>query len=298
MTGTEQRPKKVVLVTGASAGIGAAVAREAARRGYRLALTARRGDRLERLAEQLMSADNGGEVLVLPAALDDPDSLERLVADTLARFGRLDVVVNNAGFGLPTLFADADPDEIRRQLEVNLVAPLVLTRYALPALIESRGVIVNVGSAITCVPNPALGAYGTTKAGLGYWSYALRRELKSKGVRVCLVEPGPVKTEFFDAIMGRVDRPDGYHPMLDAPSPWMSARVEDVACRIVNLFERPKRRLSVLKRVVWPFRLIGGLFQVWPALGDAAVTSILGHYEHRQTRRNRSGSLSNAAPGE
>jgi short-subunit dehydrogenase len=298
MTGTEQRPKKVVLVTGASAGLGAAVAREAARRAYRLALTARRGDRLERLADQLMSPENGSEALVLPAALDDPEALERLVADTLSRFGRLDVLVNNAGFGLPTLFADADPDEIRRQLEVNLVAPVILTRYALPALIESRGVIVNIGSAITCVPNPALGAYGATKAGLGYWSYALRRELKSKGVRVCLVEPGPVKTEFFDAIMGRVDRPEGYHPMLDAPSPWMSARVEDVACRIVNLFERPKRRLSVLKRVVWPFRLIGGLFQVWPALGDAAVTSILSHYEHRQTRPVRSGSLSNAAPGE
>jgi short-subunit dehydrogenase len=298
MTGTGESPKKVVLVTGASAGLGAAVAREAGRRGYRLALTARRGDRLERLADQLTSPENGGEALVLPAALDDPDTLERLVADTLARFGRLDVLVNNAGLGLPTLFADADPDEIRRQLEVNLVAPLILTRYAVPALIESRGVIVNIGSAITCVPNPALGAYGATKAGLGYWSYALRRELMSKGVRVCLVEPGPVKTEFFDAIMGLVDRPEGYHPMLDAPSPWMSAKVDDVACRIVNLFERPKRRLSVLKRVVWPFRLIGGLFQAWPALGDAAVTSILGHYEHRLTRRIRSGSLSNAAPGE
>ena len=285
MTPDEAR-KKIVLITGASAGIGAAVAREAARHGYFLVLTARRADRLERLAEGFEEA--GVATLVIPAALDDPGTPERLVAETVARFGGLDVVINNAGIGLPNLFAESDPDLIRRQLDVNFVAPLLLTRHALPYLIERRGVIINVGSAITSLPNPALGAYGATKAALAYWSSALRRELSHKGVSVCLVEPGPVKTDFFEALTGLSER---WHPMLDAPAGWMSADVVDVARRIVRLIERPRRRLSVPKRVVWPWRLLGGLFQVLPGLGDFAVSAVVRHYDGvdpRTTARSRS----------
>ncbi len=280
--------RKVVLVTGASAGIGAAVARELARRGYDLSLTARRADRLESLAAGLRPL--GVDALVIPADLDDPAAPGRVVDATVAHFGRLDVLINNAGFGLPTLFADADPDAIRRQLEVNFVAPLMLARRALPHLIERRGTIINVGSAITSVANSGLGAYGATKAGLAYWNDALRRELRHKGVKVCLVEPGPVKTEFFDALSALAPSGGEYNPMLDAPRPWMSARVEDVARRVVRLIERPRRRLSVLRRVVWPFRIVGGLFQVWPALGDLALSSIARHFDRkgdlsRSTRR-------------
>jgi short-subunit dehydrogenase len=277
--------RKVVLVTGASAGIGVAVAREAARRGYHLVLTARRGDRLEGLAAEIRASGSGSEVVTVAADLDDPETPERLVAEALGRFGRLDVLINNAGFGLPTLFADADPDELRRQLVVNLVAPMLLTRLALPALIERKGMVINIGSAITALPNPALGAYGATKAALAYWSTALRRELRHQGVKVCLVEPGPVKTEFFDALIGLAPRPGGYHPMLDAPAPWMSARVDVVARRVVALIERPRRRLSVLRRVVWPWRLAGGLFALWPALGDLGVSSILRYHEAKGPRR-------------
>jgi short-subunit dehydrogenase len=268
---------KVVLITGASAGIGQAVAREAARKGYHLALTARRAGRLERLARECESL--GVEAQAIPAALDDPEAPARVVDEALARFGRLDALINNAGFGLPSLFAASEPAELRRQLEVNLVAPLLLARFALPALRETRGVIVNVGSAITSLANPALGAYGATKAGLAYWSSALRRELRHQGVQVCLIEPGPVKTEFFDAFTRLGPDPGTYHAMLDAPAPWMSAPVEDVARRVVRLIERPRRRLSVRRRFVWPWRLLGGLFQVFPGLGDLAVSSVVRYYE-------------------
>ncbi len=278
--------KKVVLITGASAGIGAAVAREAARFGYTLALTARRADRLDRLAEEFEV--QGVATLVIPAALDDPGSPERIVAETLDRFGGLDVVINNAGMGLPNLFTGSDPELIRRQLEVNLVAPMLLTRFALPTLIERQGTIINVGSAITSLPNPALGAYGATKAGMAYWSSALRRELRHVGVSVCLVEPGPVKTEFFEALAGLSET---WHPMLDAPGDWMSADVHDVARRIVRLIEKPRRRLSVRKRFVWPWRLLGILFQIFPGLGDLAVSSVVRHFDGvdpRTTVRPRS----------
>src|SRR5262249_20294602 len=144
-----------------------------------------------------------------------------------------------------------------------------------------RGTIINVGSAITCVANTGLGAYGATKAGLAYWNDALRRELMHKGVKVCLVEPGPVQTEFFQALMTLAPPGGEYNTLLDAPAPWMSARVEDVAQRIAGLIERPRRRLSVLRRVVWPFRLLGALFQLCPPLGDLGLSIMSQHFERR-----------------
>jgi short-subunit dehydrogenase len=283
---------KVVLVTGASAGIGAALGHELARRGYHLILTARRTHRLEQLADELRPL--GVDVVTVPADLGDPAAAERLVSEAQTRFGGLDVLINNAGFGLPTLFADAEPEDLRRQLEINLVAPLLLTRAALPLLLERRGTIINIGSAITCVANSGLGAYGATKAGLAYWNNALRRELRHKGVKVCLVEPGPVKTEFF-AALSQLAPPGGrYNPLLDAPMPWMSARVEEVAFRIAQLIERPRRRLSVLRRVVWPFRVLGVLFQICPPLGDLALSSMTRHFD-RLGDLSRSASTVNEA---
>jgi short-subunit dehydrogenase len=267
------KPRKTILITGASSGIGAAVAREFARSGHNLAITARRGDRLEQLAIELEGS--GSEVLVLPASLEDTDAPERLIAATVARFDRLDVLVNNAGFGIPALFGDSDPLEIRRQFEVNLVAPILLARWAIPHLIESRGLVINVGSAITAVPNPIFGVYGTTKAALAWWNDALRRELLRRGVRVCLVEPGPVETEFFDALQDQVPGASGR--ILDPPPRILHTTSEEAARRIARLIDRPRRRLSVLRRVVWPFRMIGLLFRIWPWLGDLAIAP-MPHY--------------------
>jgi short-subunit dehydrogenase len=269
---------KVVVVTGASSGIGAAVAREAARRGHHLVLTARRADRLESLARELRAG--GTNVLVIPTDLGDPDAPHRLVEGTLKDFGGIDVLINNAGIGLPKLFAEADADAMRYQILVNLAAPIVLTRLALPSLLERKGIVINVGSAITSVANAALGAYGATKAGLGYWNDALRRELMHRGLKVCLVEPGPVKTEFFGA-MG-IHGPQGtgiYNPLHDPPPDILSADVDDAARRIVRLIDHPRRRISVLRRVVWPHRLVGALFQFVPWLGDLGLNKMVIHHE-------------------
>ena len=266
------KPRKTILITGASSGIGAAVAREFARSGHNLAITARRLDRLERLATELESS--GSEVLVLPASLEDPDAPERLIAATVARFDRLDVLINNAGYGIPSLFGGSDPLEIRRQLEVNLVAPMLLARWAIPHLIESGGTVINVGSAITAVPNPIFGVYGTTKAALAWWNDALRRELLRRGVRVCLVEPGPIETEFFVAL--RDQDPGASGPILDPPPMILHTNSQEAARRIARLIDRPRRRLSVLRRVVWPFRMIGVLFRLWPWLGDHAIAPMPG----------------------
>ncbi|QEH37063.1 putative oxidoreductase [Aquisphaera giovannonii] len=269
-------PSRVAVITGASSGLGAAIARELATTGRvsAIALVARRRDRMEGLASELTASRRGRpvEVEIIEADLAFDGAPAEVAGRAIARFGGVDLLVNNAGLGLPTLFADAEPDQIRRQLAVNLGAPLLLTRHLLPSLVPRQGTIINIGSAITCVANSGLGAYGATKAALAYWNDALRRELGSLGVTVCLVEPGPIRTEF-SAAFGRLTRPgDRPHPVVTTPQGWMMADEADVARRVVRLVDRPRRRLSVLRRMVWPFRVMGAAFRAFPALGDLAVS--------------------------
>jgi short-subunit dehydrogenase len=264
------------MITGASAGLGKELASELARQKLAgaLVLTARRLDRLEELARELKERQPELPILTLAADLADPSAPARLVEEMIRHFGGLDILVNNAGLGLPTLFENAEPEQLIRQLSVNLTAPLLLTRLCLPSLVERKGMIINIGSAITCVANSALGAYGATKAGLAYWNDALRRELAKKGVRVCLVEPGPVKTEFMDALTSLVPAGGQTHPILDNAAPWMSASAPEVARRIARLIKHPRRRLSVPKRFVWPFRTLGFLVRLCPPLGDRLVIAM------------------------
>lgn len=272
---------KTILITGASAGLGATLAREIVRRrkAGALVLVARREDRLDELAEELQREQPSLKVQTIVADLSEPDAPVRVADEAIERFGGVDVLINNAGLGLPTLFADAPLEDLTQQIAVNFTAPLLLTRALLPSLIERRGMIINIGSAITCVANSALGAYGATKAGIAYWNGALRRELRSLGVTVCLVEPGPISTEFSQALQGRVAEGDKAHSVTQTPAAWMTADVEDVAGRVVNLLDRPKRRLSVRRRLVWPFRILGALAWMFPALGDWVVTRVF-HVDH------------------
>src|SRR5258708_7213397 len=120
-----------ILVTGASSGLGRALVREWASQGHRLALTARRGERLRELGGGALGL-GAGDVLVLAADLADPETPERLVAAVVDRFDGLDVLVNNAAFGLPQFFAKSEANDLRRQIEVNLTAPILLTHHALP----------------------------------------------------------------------------------------------------------------------------------------------------------------------
>ena len=102
----------------------------------------------------------------------------------------------------------------------------------------------------------------------------LRRELHSKRVTVCLVEPGPIKTEFMDALSSLVPAEKEVHPILGNAAPWMTADVEDVARRVTGLLDHPRRRLSVLRRFVWVFRLLGLVAWICPPLGDRVVIAL------------------------
>jgi short-subunit dehydrogenase len=215
---------QVALITGASGGIGQATARELARQGASVVLAARRADLLDALATELGAS--GVEALTVPTDLTDSTQIEPLVERAVERFGRIDILVNNAGIGSSRSLAKTAPDAIRRELEVNLVGAILLTRIVLPGMLERRrGAIISIASVAGHVAVEPL--YSATKFGIRGFSYALRRQLRGSGVTVSVVSPGFIRTP-----MTRGNK---------APMPGP----EVVARRIAKLVRKPKREVIV-----------------------------------------------------
>jgi len=188
------------LITGASSGIGEAFARTLAARGDDLVLVARSAGRLETLAAEL-SAKHGVRAHVLPADLSDPGAVDALVAELAARELTVEMLINNAGFGTHGEFASLDAARERDEVLVNVLAPVMLTRALLPAMIaRTSGASVNVGSTASFQPVPYMAVYGATKAFVLSFSEALAEEVRAYGVRVVALCPGQTDTAFFDGI--------------------------------------------------------------------------------------------------
>ncbi|GAA0736123.1 SDR family NAD(P)-dependent oxidoreductase [Sphingomonas japonica] len=184
------------LITGASAGLGAAFARSLAARGDDLILTARRGDRLESLAGELRTA-YGVTVTVIAADLGVPGGADALFADIVRRGLRVDTLINNAGFGLQGAFADQDRAALAGMLDCNCRALVELSHLVLPGMIARRsGGILNVASTAAFQPGPWMAVYYATKAFVLSFSQALHEEVKPHGIRVAALCPGPTRTEF------------------------------------------------------------------------------------------------------
>lgn len=186
--------EKVVLITGASTGIGRALAFSFARRGARVALVARSEDRLDAVRREIepYSAD----VLVVPADLTDEAQLQSVVERTVAHFARIDVLVNNAGLSQGGPLSELDPARMERLLRLNLWAVLRLTQLVLPGMrARHSGYIMNIGSGMARIAVPHATSYVASKHGLAGFSDALRRELGGSGVRVTLVSPSWTATD-------------------------------------------------------------------------------------------------------
>jgi short-subunit dehydrogenase len=181
---------KIALVTGASAGIGLAVSRKLAAQGVKVAMVARTEKALREAAAQV-----GGEPF--PLDVEDLPKLAALPQRVVDRLGALDIVVNNAGVHHRGAVLAVEPLALAEMVTVNLAAPIVLCRAAIP-LLRPGGSIVNVASLSGMVPMPFQAAYGASKAGLRAFSRALRDELQQRGISVSVVSPGPVDTGFFD----------------------------------------------------------------------------------------------------
>jgi uncharacterized protein len=195
----EPSESATALVTGASAGIGEAIARELASRGYGVTLVARREERLRTLAGEL-SQRNGVRADAIAADLGDPAARERL-ADQIAELGlEVEILVNNAGFGGSAHLADAERERLVAMLRVNCEAVLDLQARYLPAMVErGRGAVINIASTAAFQPIPGTATYAATKAFVLSLSEAVHQELKGTGVTLTAVCPGPVKTEFTEA---------------------------------------------------------------------------------------------------
>lgn len=190
-------PRRRALVTGASAGIGAAFADRLARDQFDLVLVARSRDRLDALAKQLVET-RGVEVEVLAADLSRGESL-RIVEARVADDPTLDLLVNNAGFGTFGALSELDVEREEEEIRLNVIALMRLTRAALPGMqARGHGAIINVSSLAGISPTPYNTTYGATKAFVNSFTEALHEELRGSGVRLQLLQPGFTRTEFQD----------------------------------------------------------------------------------------------------
>jgi short-subunit dehydrogenase len=184
----------VVVITGASSGIGRAAAIAWAKRGAKLVLSARGRDALYEVAREVIGV--GGEAVVDPGDVTSEADRVRLIETALRSFGAIDVLVNNAGRGYYAPASEIDAEELAALFALNVIAPLRLAQLALPALARSRGTIVMVSSIAGVVVAPRMGAYAASKFALEAIAIALRAESAALGVRVVVVRPGPVDTPF------------------------------------------------------------------------------------------------------
>ena len=208
MPGVRDFSGKVVAVTGASSGIGEATALAFARAGASVALAARRTERIEALAARI--AGDGGEAIAITADVGDESQANAFVRGAHERFGRLDVLVNNAGVMLLGPIEGAPTEEWRRMIDVNIMGVLYCTHAALPLMRgQGGGDIINVSSVGGRVLGRYSGVYSLTKFGIGAFSEALRQENLATGIRVTLIEPGRVETELRTHVREEVIREIG-----------------------------------------------------------------------------------------
>ena len=229
---------QVAIITGASSGIGQATARRLARDGMCMTLAARRPAELERVAREVQSA--GGQALVAPTDVRDRAAIHRMVQATLERWGRIDVLVNNAGVAYSKRVANLEPELLREQVAVNLVAVIECAQAVLSAMLQQKsGHIINIASIAGLVGLPGSGTYNATKFGVVGFTEALRREVRTSGIRVTAFCPGFVATGFSPRLK-KITEGQPSAPRLPGVM-----KPEYVADRIAEVIRHPRARVII-----------------------------------------------------
>jgi short-subunit dehydrogenase len=222
----------VVLITGASSGIGEALALEYARRGADLVLLARRTDRLARVAEQ--AAAHGHRALTLPCDVTSGSALSTAIEGAEREFGRVDTVIANAGFGVTGRFENLSLDDYRRQFETNVFGVIRTAQTALDTLKRSRGRLAVLGSVAGYIASPGMSPYAMSKFAVRAFAESIREELRPHGVSVTLISPG-----FVDSEIRRLDREGVFNADKAEPVPsWLLVRTDVAARQMIRAIER------------------------------------------------------------
>lgn len=233
----------VVVITGASEGIGAELARQIADQGAWLALGARRAHELDLVAQDCIA--RGGRAIVVPTDVTEPEQCAHLAHRAIEAYGKIDVLINNAGVGAHFKFADAtDLSVFERVMRVNYLGSVYATHAALPALVKSRGRIVAISSLAGKTGVPYRSAYSASKFAMHGFFEALRIELESTGITVTIACPGFVHTEIRKHALGSDGAPLGAGPRVDHDA----MALDECARQIVHAIDRRQRELVMTTR--------------------------------------------------
>lgn len=243
---------KTVVITGGSEGVGAATARAFARAGANLVLAARTKKNLEKIADELRAVTR---VEIMAMDVSDPDACANLLRKAQFEFGSVHVLVNNAGCHERGVVENVDADALGHMIDVNLKAPIILSRVALPFMKEAgEGVIINVASLAGHTPVPGAATYSASKFGMRAFTFALAEELRGSTIKVAVVSPGPIDTGF---IMANIDN------VADLTFSQPLSTADDVAREILTLCTNDKRERSMP-----PISgFLTTLTYLWPGIG-------------------------------
>ncbi len=247
---------KVVVITGASSGIGRAIALECAQRGASVLLLARHEAKLKEVAAEAASL-SGSRALVFPTDMGKSEQIEKTFNDIVNQVKKIDFLVNAAGFGKFEKFLQTEPQEITKMFQVDVLGLMYFTRLVARVMIDQKhGQVINFGSIAGKVPTAKTAAYSAAKAAVIQFSNVLRLELKPFNVHVMTVNPGPVYTNFFNI----ADEKGNYVQQVQR----FMLDPDDVAWQTVHYFGTRKRELNLPVSLA----LAAKLYELFPAIGD------------------------------
>lgn len=268
---TSEFKDKVIIITGASSGIGRELALQLAREGAWLSLAARDGDRLRLVAKECHECR--ARVMIIPTDVGQEEQCKRLIDDTVQEYGRIDVLINNAGSGVKGDFEEyPDLKLFKSLMDVNFFGSVYCTYYALPHLKKSKGRIVAVSSLLGKIATPGNTAYSASKFAMAGFFDALRYEVKKSGVSITTVYPGPVITEFAEKMLKLDGTPQGPQARKLYPG---SMKAETCARIIIGAASARKRQV-----VMTLYGVIGNwLNQLFPGLAEAIIRLVYHVYQ-------------------
>ena len=253
---------KIVWITGAGSGIGAETAKQLAARGAVPILTGRNEERLGKTAADI--ADIGGRCGVYRLDVTDNDQVQDVARRIEEEFGPVDVLVNNAGFGIFEMFRDAPLDHFEAMMDTNYMGMVRCTKAVLPSFLKRRtGHVVNIASIAGKLATPKSTGYSASKHAVLGFTNALRLELKGTGIAVSAVNPGPIDTPFFE-----IADPEGHYVRNVR---WFMMRPEKVASRIVKVIETRRAEVDLPLAAAIGVRL----YRLFPRIGDKVAGTIL-----------------------